>query len=150
MLPTQLELFPFENLKIIFLKNPTKYYCTLVFNMLANAFYTIRKYLPLKIWKLYFLWIQQNIVAHFPITWYLQIILFEYLYAVIWIALRMPWLIFSTLHLYIPINLLVRLRVLQFLCGSCVITCKSEIKTTNNNTYVITNYFGHLMNFEFQ
>ena len=92
MLPTQLELFPYENMKIIFLMNPTKYCCI-------------------------------------PITWYLQIILFEYLYAMI--PLQMLWLIFSTLQFYIPINLLVRLRVLQFLCGSCVITCNSEIKTTN-------------------
>ena len=62
----------------------------------------------------------------------------------------MSWLIFFTLHFYISINLLVRLLVLQLLCASCVITCNSEIKTTNNNTYVIRNYFGHLMNSEFQ
>ena len=127
------------------------YYCTLVFNMLANASYTIR---IISLWKYenYISNESNKILFHigFPISWYLQIILFDYLYEVIQMALRMSWLIFSTLHFYIPINLLVRLRVLQFLCGSSVITCNSKIKTTNNNTYVITNYFGHLMNFEFQ
>ena len=33
MLPTQLELFPYENMKIIFLMNPTKYCCTLIFRL---------------------------------------------------------------------------------------------------------------------